>query len=383
MASSASETMLGIEQRAAAQSTACVGELDVPCHVGSKARKAVGKTVGGGGVNPAPEVLRRTWGKDAAVARRFPQIESYEDGMLEVGDGNRVYWEVCGDPHGRPAVVLHGGPGAGMAPGLRGFFDQGVYRVVSFDQRNCGRSTPSAADPATDLSTNTTAVLVQDIERLREHLGVDQWLVFGVSWGTTLALAYAQQHPDRVAQMLLLAVTTTTRREVEWITREMGRIWPEAWARFRNGVPDAEREGDLATAYHRLLESPDAAVREAAARDWCAWEDVHVSLAPGWTPNQRFQDPAFRTVFARLVTHYWSNAGFLPDGQLLRETDRIAHIPAVLINGRQDVSGPSDIAWQLHQRWPASELVVIEDGGHGSGNGTLEAIRAALDRFDR
>src|SRR4051812_42364483 len=203
--------------------------------------------------------------------------------MLEVGDGNRVYWEVCGDPHGRPAVVLHGGPGAGMAPGLRGLFDQAVYRVVSFDQRNCGRSTPSAADPATDLSANTTGALVQDIERLREHLGVDQWLVFGVSWGTTLALAYAQQHPDRVAQLLLLAVTTTTCREVEWITREMGRIWPEAWARFRNGVPDGEREGDLATAYHRLLESADAAVREAAARDWCAWEDVHVSLAPGWT----------------------------------------------------------------------------------------------------
>jgi proline iminopeptidase len=208
------------------------------------------------------------------------------------------------------------------------------------------------------------------------------WLVFGLSWGTTLALAYAQQHPDRVAQMLLLAVTTT-RREVEWITRDMGRIWPEAWARFRNGVPDAEREGDLATAYHRLLESPDAAVREDAARDWCAWEDVHISLAPGWTPNERFEDPVFRTVFARLVTHYWSNAGFLPDGQLLRETDCIAHIPAVLINGRQDVSGPSDIAWQLHQRWPASELVVIEDGGHGSGNVTLEAIRAALDRFGR
>lgn len=308
-----------------------------------------------------------------------PQTEPDESGLLDVGEGNAVYWESRGDRDApAAAVVVHGGPGA-PARGMHRLLDPAVYRTVVIHQRNCGRSTPSAADPATDLSANTTTALVADMEAVREHLGIDRWLVFGASWGTTLGLAYAQAHPERVTAMVLLAVCTTTAREVEWITRDMGRIWPEAWARFRGGVPEADRDGDLAAAYARLLESGDPAVREQAARDWCAWEDTHVSLDPAWQPNPRFADPVFRMEFARLVTHYWSHDGFLPDGALQRGVARLSGIPAVLVTGRQDVSGPPDVAWRLHREWPGSDLVVVEQGGHGTGS--EEALDAAFLRF--
>ena len=208
------------------------------------------------------------------------ETEPYDQGMLDVGDGHHLYWEVCGNPDGKPAVVLHGGPGSGAGKHWRRFFDPAKYRVVLFDQRNCGRSTPDAADPEVDLSTNTTAHLVADIERLRNHLGVEQWLVVGVSWGATLGFAYAEQHPSSVSELILYAVTNTTRREVEWITREMGRVFPAEWARFRDGVPEAERDGNLPLAYSRLLHDPDPAVREQAAKNWCDWEDTHVADAP-------------------------------------------------------------------------------------------------------
>ncbi len=299
-----------------------------------------------------------------------------DSGLLDVGGGNAVHWEVHGDPAGPPAVVVHGGPGA-PSRGMHRLVPA-EHRVVVVHQRGCGLSTPSAADPATDLSGNTTAALIADMERVREHLGIDRWLVFGASWGTTLGLAYAQAHPERVSGMVLLAVCTTTAREVRWITRDMGRIWPEAWERFRSGVPEAERDGDLAAAYARLLASPDAAVREQAARDWCAWEDTHVSLDPAWRPHPRFEDPVFRLEFARLVTHYWSNAAFLPDGALQRGVGRLAGIPAVLVTGRQDVSGPPDVAWRLHRDWPGSELVVLEGGGHGTGS--ADALDGAFRR---
>lgn len=308
----------------------------------------------------------------------YPQTEPDESGLLDVGEGDAVYWESRGDRDARAAVVVHGGPGA-PARGMHRLLDPAVYRTVVIHQRNCGRSTPSAADPATDLSANTTTALVADMEAVREHLGIDRWLVFGASWGTTLGLAYAQAHPERVTAMVLLAVCTTTAREVEWITRDMGRIWPEAWDRFRGGVPETDRDGDLAAAYARLLESGDPAVREQAARDWCAWEDTHVSLDPAWEPNPRFADPVFRMEFARLVTHYWSHAGFLPDGALQRGVARLSGIPAVLVTGRQDVSGPPDVAWRLHREWPGSDLVVVEQGGHGTGSG--EALDAAFLRF--
>jgi len=299
-----------------------------------------------------------------------------------VGDGNRVYWESRGDPHGKPAVVLHGGPGSGCSPAWLRYFDLDAYRVVLFDQRGCGRSTPHASDPAVDLSTNTTHHLLTDIERLRRHLGIDRWLVFGASWGSTLGLAYAERHPGQVSEVVLFSVVTTTRREVEWVTRDMGRLFPAEWCRFRDGVPAEERDGSLVDAYARLLGGPDPAVRDKAARDWCAWEDTHVSLAPGRRPDPRYADPRFRMAFARLVTHYWRHAAWFEDGALLRDASNLAGVPGVLVNGRLDVSGPPDIAWQLAQAWPGCELVLVDEAGHGAGHpGMAEVLRAATDRF--
>jgi proline iminopeptidase len=302
--------------------------------------------------------------------------------MLDVGDGHSLYWEVSGNPEGKPAVVLHGGPGGASSPAKRSLFDPDRYRVVQFDQRNCGRSTPSAAEPFVDLSANTTGHLVADIEALRVHLGVERWLVQGGSWGVTLALAYAQAHPERVTELVLVAVTDGDRRDTDWITRDMGRVFPREWERFRDGVPAAERDGDLSAAYSRLLHDPDPEVRARAARGWCEWEDTHVSLAPDAAPFLSVAEPAFQLAFARLVTHYWSHGCFLEERQLLRDIERLHGIPGVLIHGRYDVSSPLGTAWALHRAWPGSELVVLGDSGHGGGS-TTAAIIAATDRFAR
>jgi proline iminopeptidase len=313
---------------------------------------------------------------------RFPDLERYDEGMLAVGDGHRLSWEVGGNPHGKPAVVLHGGPGSGRFPAARNMFDPSVYQVVQFDQRNCGRSTPHASEPVVDLSTNTTAHLVADCELLREHLGIDRWLVWGGSWGSTLALAYAEAHPERVTEVILVSVGTTTEREVDWVTRSMGRVFPEQWARFRDALPEEHRHGNLAAAYSSRLHHADPHVRENAARAWCEWEDTHVATYAGYQPDPRYDDPAFRMCFARLVTHYWSNAAFVPDGHLLRDASLLDGIPGVLINGRLDISSPPDTAWALTRRWPGSELVLVDNAGHGSGHpSTRQAIRAAVERF--
>lgn len=314
----------------------------------------------------------------------YPATEPYDHGMLETGDGHRVYWETCGNPRGKPAVVLHGGPGSGCTPGWRRFFDLTAYRLILFDQRGCGRSTPNAGDPATDLTGNTTRHLIEDLERLRRALGVDQWLLVGGSWGTTLALAYAEAHPQFVSGMILFSVTTTSRREIDWITRQVGRHFPEAWERFRDGVPLPDRDGNLADAYAPLLADPDPGVREKAARDWCTWEDTHVSAAPGHRPNPRFADPAFRMTFARLVTHYWRHAAWLEEGQLLRDAGRLAGIPGVLVHGRLDLGSPPDVAWALSRAWPGSELTLIDQAGHGAGDAaTTEVLIQSTDRFAR
>ena len=312
----------------------------------------------------------------------YPLTESFDHGLLDVGDGDHVYWEVCGNPFGKPAVVLHGGPGSGCAPGWRQFFDPSVYRVVLFDQRGCGRSTPHAGEYGVELHTNTTHHLIRDIEQLRQHLGIDRWLVLGGSWGATLGLAYAEAYPGHVTELVLFSVTNTTRREVEWVTHDMGRMFPAEWARFRDAVPAGERGGSLVEAYSRLLEDPDAEVREKAAKHWCLWEDSHVAIHPGHRPDPRYDDPRFRMVFARLVTHYWRHAAWLDDGILLQEAGKLAGIPGVLVHGRLDVSGPPDIAWHLAQAWPDAELHLIDDAGHGSGHpGMSETVVAALDRF--
>ncbi len=314
------------------------------------------------------------------MAQLYPAIEPSSTGMLAVGDGHTLYWEEIGNPAGTPVVYLHGGPGSGCSPGSRRHFDPAAYRAVLFDQRGCGRSRPLASTPDADLSMNTTDRLVADIEALREHLGIDRWVVVGVSWGVTLGLVYAQRHPHRVRAMVLAAVTAGTRRETTWITRDMGRVFPREWEQFATLVPPAERDGDLAAAYARLLADPDPAVRERAALAWCQWEDTHVSLMPGWEPSPRYQDPEFRLIFARLVTHYWSHGCFLADGEVMAGMPRLADIPAVLIHGRWDVSGPLDTAWALHRAWPQSELQILDDAGHG-GVDFPAAMVAALDRF--
>ena len=309
---------------------------------------------------------------------RFPAIEPYDSGMLDVGDGHRVYWECCGKPEGKPALYLHGGPGSGCTPGQRCFFDPHAYRAVLFDQRGSWRSRPLVDEPDADLRANTTAHLIADIEALRRHLGVDRWTVLGLSWGTTLGLAYAQAHPRRVEALVLALVTTTSRREVEWLTRDVGRIFPQQWDRFAAAVPATLRHLPLVDAYAALLFDPDPMVRAHAAREWCAWEDAHVSLAPGHQPNPHFEDPEFRLRFARLVTHYWRHAAFLEEDQLLRDAPTLDGIPGVLIHGRYDVSSPLETAWRLSRRWATSRLQVLDDAGHGGGDTFISCVVGAL-----
>jgi len=312
----------------------------------------------------------------------YPEIEPYDHGMLDTGDGNLVYWEICGNPNGKAAVVLHGGPGSGCTATMRRYLDPRAYRVVLFDQRGAGRSKPHASHPATVLSNNTTHHLIAVMELLRQHLAIPQWLVYGVSWGSTLALAFAERHSDHVSEIVLLGVTNTTRREVEWLTRDVGRLFPEQWARLRDGVPSAERDGNLAEAYARLLSHPNAGVREKAAKDWCEWEDALVMVRPEHRPNPRYDDPAFRLGFARLVTHYFSHAAWLEDGSLLRDAGKLSGIPGVLIHGRLDLSSPLETAWKLARAWPGSELVVVDEAGHLSSDpGMGEAVVNATDRF--
>jgi proline iminopeptidase len=317
------------------------------------------------------------------VLTRFPPIEPYAQGMLDVGDGQHLYWETCGNPDGKPAVVLHGGPGSGCTPGHRRNFDPARYRIVLFDQRGAGRSTPHASAADTDLSVNTTHHLVADIERLRAHLGIDRWLVNGASWGVSLGLLYAQRHPERVSEMVLASITLTRPADIHWLYHEVGRYFPEQWSRFRTGVPIAERDGDLVAAYHHLVnEQPDPVVGADAARAWCAWEDAAVSIEEGWSPNPRYDDPSFRMAFSRLVTHYFFHHAWLDNNQLLADAGRLAGIPGVLVHGRFDLGSPVDAAWQLARAWPRAELHVVGTG-HAGGNEMTSRIVEATNRFAR
>jgi proline iminopeptidase len=314
----------------------------------------------------------------------YPAIEPYDHGMLDVGDGNRVYWETCGNPDGKPALVVHGGPGSGCSTSMRRSFDPARYRAVLFDQRGCGRSTPHASDPATDMRVNTTEHLLSDMERLRAHLGIDRWLLYGGSWGSTLSLAYAERHPDRVSEIVLVAVGTTRRSEIDWLYRGVGRFFPEEWQRFRAGVPEPDRDGDLLAAYARLMEDPDPAVRARAARDWTAWEDAVISLESKGRPGAYSDRPPDALVaFVRICARYFANGAWLEEGALLRDAGRLAGIPGVLIHGRLDLGGPLVTAWELARAWPGAELHVVEDSGHTGSPEMGAAIGRALDRFAR
>ena len=312
-------------------------------------------------------------------------IDPLESGMLDVGDGNRVYWESVGRGT-KPAIVLHGGPGSGCSPWHRTLFDPSAYRVVLFDQRNCGRSRPHASEPDVDLSTNTTGHLIEDIERLREHLGIDRWLVLGGSWGSTLAMAYAETHTDRVTEMVLWGVTTGRRSETDWLFRGgVAPLVPEEWERARPGMAAADRNGDIVEVYARLLHDPDPEVRQRAALAWCTWESATPSCPPTTELDERFTDPAFALAFARLVTHFLRNDLFLEDDVLLRNVHLLGGIPGILVSGRFDLQAPLGNAWALHRVWPGAELVVVEDAGHAGEDPRIstQLVKAADGFADR
>ncbi|MFM9370487.1 prolyl aminopeptidase [Streptomyces sp. Da 82-17] len=314
----------------------------------------------------------------------YPETAPHDHGMLDVGDGNRIHWQTCGNPRGKPAVVLHGGPGSGCDAGFLRYFDPAAYRVVLLDQRGCGRSTPHASAHDTDMSVNTTAHLLSDLERVRAHLGIERWLVWGVSWGSVLGLRYAQTHPGVVSELVLSGVATGSNPEVALLTRGLGTFFPEAFERFLAPLSADERDGNLARAYNRLLESPDPAVRASAARAWTDWETATVPAPP--RSIARYEDPAFRLGFARTVTHYWGNDHFLGDGNdegvVLRDAHLLAGIPGTLVQGSLDFGNLLGTVWRLHHAWPGSRLTVVGGAGHNaSAAGMLDALVAATDAY--
>lgn len=310
----------------------------------------------------------------------YPPIEPYQTGRLAVSDLHEIYYEVSGHPQGKPVVVLHGGPGGGSLPFYRQYFDPDRWQIVMFDQRGCGRSTPHA-----ELRDNTTWDLVADIERLRSLLGIEQWVIFGGSWGSTLALAYSETHPDRCLGLILRGIFMLRRKELLWFYQEgTSYIFPDAWQAYLEPIPPAERH-DLIAAYYRRLTSEDAAVRSQAAKAWSVWEASTSRLIPDPEIMVRFAREEFADAFARIECHYFVNGGFFePEDQLLQQVDRIRHLPAVIVQGRYDVVCPMISAWELHQAWPESELVIVPDAGHSmSEPGIRSALIEASDRFAR
>jgi proline iminopeptidase len=316
------------------------------------------------------------------VTELYPEVEPYDLGLLDVGDGNLVYWETCGNPSGKPAVVVHGGPGSGCSPSFRRLFNPSAYRVVLFDQRNCGRSRPSASNPATDLAKNNTHQLIADIELLRQRLAVQRWSVLGGSWGSTLSLAYAESNPERVTEMILFGVTTGRHSEFDWLFRGgVAQFFPEQWDRLLAAVPPANRIGDIVDIYDRLLNDRDPQVRQRAAEEWCMWE----SATPDWPITTglaaRFSDPDFALGFARIVTHYVRHNAWLEDGILLRNAGALSNIPGVLVNGRFDFQAPIANAWQLKRVWPSATIVIVDEAGHGADAKVSRELVRAINPF--
>jgi len=308
----------------------------------------------------------------------YPPIEPYDTGYLEVGDGHDVYYEQSGNPAGKPALFVHGGPGGGGDVDARRFFDPYRYRIVVFDQRGSGRSRPHAS-----LEANTTWHLVADMERLRRHLGIDRWLVFGGSWGSTLALAYAETHPSTVSELVLRGIFLLRQVELEWFYQfGASMLFPDLWQSYLAPIPEAERH-DLLGAYHRRLLSGDPAVQREAARAWSVWEGATSSLLPNPKREERYGAPEFALAFARIEAHYFVNRGFFShENQLLDGVDEIRGIPAVIVHGRYDVVCPIDTAFELARRWPEAELEIVPDAGHSAYEaGITAALIEATDRF--
>ncbi|MFE1646430.1 prolyl aminopeptidase [Microbacterium sp. P01] len=312
----------------------------------------------------------------------YPPIEPYETGELLVGDGNRMYWEQSGNPQGKPVVFLHGGPGSGSSPWHRRFFDPERYRIVMLDQRGCGRSTPHVSAADADLRFNTTWHLVADIELLRRNLGIDRWQVFGGSWGSALALAYAQTHPGAVSELVLRGIFTLRRHELEWFYEGgASSIFPDLWEQFTAPIPVLERS-HLIEAYHRRLIDPDPAVHGPAAMAWTTWEASTLTLRPDPNLVASMTDPDAATAFARIENHYFMHEGWFTEGQLIANVGIIRDIPAVIVQGRYDACTPIMTAWDLHRAWPEADLVVVPDAGHSASEpGIAAALRAATDRF--
>lgn len=308
----------------------------------------------------------------------YPEIEPYGQGTLDVGHGHRLYWELCGNPQGTPAIFLHGGPGAGCSTAHRRVFDPSRYNVLLFDQRGCGRSVPSAS-----LEHNTTWDLVADIERLRaEVLKAKQMVVFGGSWGSTLALAYAETHPERVQALIVRGIFLLRQAELRWFYQE-GASWlfPDIWESYLAPIPEAER-GDLIAAYHRRLTGDDPQAQLQAAHAWTQWESHTISLLPNPQHLQAHAADQAALAFARIENHYFMNKGFMEEGQLLRDAHKLANIPGVIVQGRYDACTPAKSAWDLHHAWPKADFQLIPDAGHAFDEpGILKQLLAATDHF--
>ena len=307
----------------------------------------------------------------------YPAIDPYASGQLDVGDGHSIYWERAGTPGAKPAVFLHGGPGGGIAPDHRRLFDPERYDVLLFDQRGCGRSTPHAS-----LDANSTWHLVADIERLRVMMGVDQWLVFGGSWGSALALAYAQSHPDHVSELVLRGIFTLRRQEIDWYYQEgASRIYPDKWERFLAPIAEKDR-GDLLHAYHKILTGEDRTAQVAAARAWSVWEGETIRLLPDAALSATHDEDAFALAFARIENHFFVHRGWLEEGQLIRDAGKLRDIPGVIVQGRYDMACPAETAWALHNAWPEARFEMIEGAGHAYNEpGILDALIRATDSF--
>ncbi len=318
--------------------------------------------------------------KAAPADGLYPSLRPYRVGRVKVSPVHELYYEESGNPKGKPVVFLHGGPGGGTNPQMRRFFDPRRYRIVLFDQRGCGRSTPHAS-----LDENTTWDLVADTEKVRALLGIERWQVFGGSWGSTLALAYAQKHPERVTELVLRGIFLLRRSELEWFYQNSegaASLFPDLWEHYVAPIPENERH-DMMGAYYRRLTSSDASIRNAAARAWSIWEGAtsHLRTDPAYVA--KFRDAEYAAAFARIECHYFVNGGFLDsDDQLLRDVPNIRHIPAVIVQGRYDAVCPMRSAWHLHRAWPEAELVIVPDAGHSAFEpGIAKALRRATDRF--
>ncbi len=312
----------------------------------------------------------------------YSSLEPYDHGLLQVGDDELIYWEECGNPKGKPAVTLHGGPGSGCTPWWRRLFDPTKYRIVLFDQRGCGRSKPYAGDYSTSLDDNNTQNLVQDIEQLRRHLDINKWLVIGGSWGSTLSLAYAEANPDRISQIVLFGVTTGRHREMNWLFRGgVSIFFPQQWDNLIEALPKEMRCEDPVAAYSKLLNDPDPKIRRMATEAWCIWE----SATPYWPPinklANRFKDERFAYAYARLVTHYISHNAWLEDGVLLKNAGKLSGIPGTLVNGRFDFQAPIGNMWTLKKAWPKAELVIVDNAGHDVSDSIGDAICRATDAY--